>query len=231
MVQLVVAELSDPNEAVVLWALKASHQVIPPALGVPSLKVQLISAVEKAAQRLVRGRSSMGRITLWRWKRTPADLIVPMQTLLDWRIKQYAAAVPPEPPADGVAADFLTQRAVWLAQNSAQRLVTVQRIVDLAAGANALLPTTAKQVDHDELLQLLKKIGQVIYVIGYNAGDQALMTASTPLANVDSSSLRFPPPPPRTRRSRHWQSNSPPCNYPKGTSLQRPPPKPHPERR
>jgi hypothetical protein len=194
LAQLVITELKDPSEAVVLWGLKAAHEVIPQALGVPSLKNQLISAVTAAAQRLGTGRIvNAAYYALAVGDKppaaSPADLIAPISSLLDWRIKQYAGAVPPEPPADAVATLFLTEHLVWTGF-PARQAGTAQRIVDLIAAANADL-SLAQPEDRDQLILLLKKAGQAIYVIGINNGNVALQQASTQLTLVDQR----PPPP------------------------------------
>jgi len=196
MAQLVVKELSDPSEAVVLWGLKAAREVIPPALAVPSLKAQLIKAVQNAAFRL----PSSGPVVSAAYNalavgnkpnQSPVDLIAPIQRLLDWRIKQYATGIPPEPPADAIATSFLTERGVWT-QAPAQQIGTAQRIVNLIVAATTVLPN-AQQEDHDELILLLRKTGEAIYVVGINDADATLQAACTPLTKVD---LRPPPLPP-----------------------------------
>jgi hypothetical protein len=196
LAQLVVKELNDPSEAVVLWGLKAAHDVLPPALSVPNLKVQLIAAIKKAAERLATGpivAASYNALAISdKPGQSPADLIEPVQSLLAWRIAQYAGAVPPEPPADSRATTFLTQQSVWSIQSQAQQLITAQQLVDLI-GAAAVDLGTAQPEDHDELINLLAKAGGGIFAIGYRAGDQALETAATPLSKVDQ---RPPPAPP-----------------------------------
>jgi hypothetical protein len=196
MSQLVVKELNDPSEAVVLWGLKAAREVIPPALGVPSLKVQLIKAVLGAIFRLPASGPvvSAGYNALAvgdKPNQSPVDLIAPIQRVLDWRIKQYATGIPPEPPADAIATSFLTERVVWT-QAPAQQIGTAQRIVNLVVAATTALPTALDE-DHDEVILLLRKTGENIYVIGINDADPALQAACTPLAHVD---LRPPPLPP-----------------------------------
>jgi len=185
LAQLVIQELNDPNEGVVLWGLKAAHDILPSTLGVVNLKAQLISASSKAAQRLGTGPiiSAAYNALAIDTNPTPVDLIIAMQKLLNWRIKQYNVAVPPEPPADAVATTFLTERGVW-SPNIPQQAATVQALADLIGAAITDLPA-ATQEDHDELILLLKKSGEAIYVIGLNNADPSLQAAATPLAHID----------------------------------------------
>jgi hypothetical protein len=192
LAQLVIQELNDPSEAVVLWGLKAARDVLPSALGVTNLKLQLIAAISKSAQRLGTGRILNAAYSALavdiKPGVAPLDLIVPMQNLLNWRIKQYTVAVPPEPPADAIATTFLTERDVW-SPNIPQQAATVQALADLIAAAITDLPA-AQQDDHDELILLLKKTGEAIFVIGINNADPTLQAAATPLSHIDQR----PPP-------------------------------------
>jgi hypothetical protein len=192
LAQLVIQELNDPSEAVVLWGLKAAHDVLPSTLGVVGLKTKLIAAITKSVQRLGSGSIiSAGYNALALDIKpgvSPVDLIVPMQNLLNWRIKQYAVAVPAEPPADAIATTFLTERDVW-SPNIPQQAATVQALADLIAATITDLPA-AQQEDHAELISILKKTGEAIFVIGINNANPTLQAAATPLSHVDQR----PPP-------------------------------------
>jgi hypothetical protein len=185
---LIITELNDASEAVVLWGLKAAHEVIPPALGVPNLKVQLITAVIKAAQRLASGpviSAAYRALAVGdQPPAQPAELITPVQNLLAWRIQQYATATPPEPPADARGTKFLTERNVWLTQTPRQQRTTVQLIVNLIGAAAADFSSAQPGDDRDELIDLLSEAGKAIYVIGLTTSDSALELASTPLSQI-----------------------------------------------
>jgi hypothetical protein len=187
---LIITELSDQNEGVVLWALKAAQSVMPSALNVTATKVKLITAVTVAAQRVKTGPIIAAAYNALSYDKLPqpADLIVPMQSLLAWRISQYAAGIPPEPPADARATNFLTERNIWLGAPSSQ-LATVQLIAQLIA-ADVQDQASAKGDDLDELNLLLKKLGESIYVVGVASADPSLQTASTPLQSI----TQRPPP-------------------------------------
>jgi hypothetical protein len=166
--------------------------VLPSTLGVVSLKAKLISAITAAAQRLGTGAivsAAYNALALdIKPGVSPVDMIVPTQNLLNWRIKQYAVAVPPEPPADAIATTFLTERDVW-SPNIPHQAPTVQALADIVAAAITDLPA-AQQEDHDELILLLRKTGEAIYVIGINNSDPTLQAAATPLSHIDQR----PPP-------------------------------------
>jgi hypothetical protein len=187
LAQLVIAELNDQNEAVVLWGLKAAHDVIPPALNVQTLKASLISAVIKAAQRLTTGpiiSAAYNALSPTDPSTPLASLIDPVQTLLAWRLTQYNNAVPSEPPDDAVAIGFLTQRSAWLTETPPQQRRTVQLAVDLLGAATSSL-SMAQQDDKDELTLLLRKMGDAIFAFGITTADPSLRTAAGPLRTVD----------------------------------------------
>jgi hypothetical protein len=196
LIPLIITQLKDPNEAVVLWALKSSQSVLVPALNVAALKAKLIDAIIQSAERIKSGpvvSAAYDALTTTDKTVTTAglaDLITPVQRLLNWRLQQYAVALPPEPPSDGKGTAFLTQRAVWLAAPQSQK-PSAQILLNLAAAA-LKAQATAMGEDRDELTQLLKKVGLAIYVIGYNSADETLKTAATPLSNIDQR----PPPMP-----------------------------------
>ncbi|WP_428940879.1 hypothetical protein [Fontivita pretiosa] len=206
LVPAVTQFLADPNDAVALWAIKASKYLLPAVLANSAtakdnpLLAALIDCVQKHANKPpMAGPMAQAAYDAFRFldpgragAKLPPSVISPavdlIHKILAIRLKLYETGLPPSPANEQVATYLLTLSDVWAAQSDAQKLQTVQLMSDLLSMA-AQRFQTASQAERAELAEVINKKGVsgALTVISTQIGSQPLASAVSPLLNVSQT--------------------------------------------
>jgi hypothetical protein len=193
--------MDDKSDAVLMWAVRAAGCVLPPLLqaGVPEQQKKLLLKIKESAKNPALIGLAYEALTLnyLNWKAVPANLDKVIQLLFPELIglmeqrgemlrtgKDMA-----EPSAERVAMNFLVNKRIWDKCTDAQRLQTVQVILnDLSfAGHRAVLPGA----DKEQLTLLVRGAGLALGAAGQFAGDATATTYFTPFRNIDPNAAKF----------------------------------------
>lgn len=194
LVPVVLDLLKDKNEGVVVWGMRAGKgvafweitgrvaanqkSVLAPAVVAAAQRFPASGAVAQAAYDALAvapsGPNGAGVV---------AAVVPEMQALLQGRVNQYIKGTPPEPLADRVATNYLSSAPVYNAAPPAANLQTAQLLWDLMNVAVARAGFVAA-ADAHELKILIRDVAKAVWVIGFNAKNQALQTASQRAANI-----------------------------------------------
>lgn len=169
--------LDDPNEGVVLWALKGSREVIGPShAGTAPQSAKLMPAFVAAAKKHA-ASGPMIQAAYESLKAVDATASSPgaiksavdaTHEVLKARREVYIKRLPEFASNENAAITFLTARRVWMAQTPAQQLQTVQAISDLA-GLVAQRYGSVGSTERGELATMLSRMGGALQVIGQNS--------------------------------------------------------------
>jgi len=146
------AFLNDKSDAIVLWAMKAAHGIIPAQLAFPGqfnkgLADAIVPTVMKHSQGQVAGAIALEAylaLTIDIWD--PARQVAPAHLttmspyvlqLLQERLKLYVKGVPPAARAESYGTGFITSPKVWNVLTPPQQLAAMQAMVNLISLAGA----------------------------------------------------------------------------------------------
>jgi hypothetical protein len=195
--------LQDKSQAVLMWALKAAHVVLPPVLqaGMLANQQKLIAAIESHADdpmllELVYDALSLDSKTNIPNRDKMVAIVVPeMLKLLQDRIKVYQAQVPPEPAAVVPAVLFLSNPTTWnslgKSGNAAIQLQIIQSLSDLigVAGQRAVVATGAG--DRVALEFVVQKAASGLVAISLTAKADSVQTGVQPVLHAQVSNPNF----------------------------------------
>lgn len=181
--------LADQNEAVVIWAVKASRFLIPPILSnaIAAKTDKLLPELNKAVTKYIKSppvvqaayealnvqQSGPNPVGPASWNLVVPIVVEAIHGIIEQRLKLYDNGVAPGASSESAATNFLISTPIWglkgnAQQNEAQRkqqLRTVQLMSNLisAAGQRA---GSASSGDKTELYDLIKKaVGGLIVVL------------------------------------------------------------------
>lgn len=180
--------IKDQSDPVILWGIKAARWLIPQVLRNPLIAKTdpLVQSVVDAAKANGSGpviQEAYAALTLnFPQNRTmlnPGSLeaVIPrVQDLLESRVEDYTAGVPPEPQSDERPTLFLVDAQVWAGQKDPQKLKTVQLLSDLLCLA-ALQTVDANNDDSAALARLVSHLAKALNVIPVHADEAAAKQA------------------------------------------------------
>jgi hypothetical protein len=183
---LVSAELSDKQEPVVLWGLKAARYVIPAVATNAGNAAALSKLVVQAAK--AHGDSgpvieeAYGALIL---EPTLAGSILPdLLDLLEWRTKQYqgGANTPPSTLAEQSVTVFLSVNA-FPAVN-ANPVILNRTLKDVADFSCAVLQSFAAGNNSGDLIEMIRATGSAINAFGQQLANNDLKAAGDAIAKV-----------------------------------------------
>jgi hypothetical protein len=191
--------LSDQSEGVVLWSIKACKFLLPQILAnaVSAPNNPLLPAFVKSVEQHSKSgpivhaaydalRADSTTVAPAAWNQVVPVLVTTAQTLLENRIAQYHAGIPPQPSADAVATTFLTDTTIWPVQSKDQQQRSVQDIADLMSVA-AQRWDNANTTQRQDLALVVKQAGGAIWVVGKDSDNSDLQHAEEQLKVTPSA--------------------------------------------
>lgn len=206
LMPVTVELLKDPNEAIVLWGVRAAGHIFPSlfANNVAATNNPLMPAFMDAVKKYVRSPAVMATayealtvrdrgdtaVQPANWDAVVSPLAAAMLEVVEARLALYREGIPPAPATERDATFFLTLDKVWNAKHpnaSAYQLRTVQAISDLIGFARQRL-ATASPTERIELVQhLIPKAAAALWVVSDYAKAPQLKRELDPLIRITPS--------------------------------------------
>jgi hypothetical protein len=189
--------MADKAEAIAMWGLKAARFIIPVQLSVPAVMRQpnllplVIGVVKTHPDSAPVVEEAYLALTLngspgAQQHPSPdiiAELTPKLLELLAYRATLYGDTAAADPAAEDEALVFLTRTAIWHVQTPPTQQQIMDDIYALAVGISKFA-TQPEAVDHEELINQLKRIGRAFQVIADQKASDPLRKAAAEVAEI-----------------------------------------------
>lgn len=184
----------DPCAGVALWATKAAQSILPP-LATKGANTKLTGAVvagvkkhpdsPELAEEAYRALGLELRANLQRLNDQAVPVLLPdMLKLFEFRTGLYRTGIPPAPWLEERGAIFLTFARVWNHPAAAKYHAAIMQQLANLVGLTAQHAAARGPNENKSLIDLLRRIGAVLAVVGMSVKDAGVQAAAKSLSDM-----------------------------------------------